>query len=259
MSPREALIVALRLAGILDHLHQRGFVHRDVKPGNVFMEAVDAGRVSVRLLDLGFAYRMACERGVTERGLGVPVHFRVHTSPGIVLGTPQYMSPEQCTAGAPVDARSDVYSLGVLLYELLCGAPPFGGDSPMRLMNAHLFLRPPELACRGVAVAPALEAVVMRALEKNPTDRFGSMGEFAGAIVGAANGGARPHQAADTEPAFRPAASQKSEPRVLASLAQKAPRLLGRWAKGEGSHEGKTPRLLLSEVQRAMNRIGIFG
>jgi serine/threonine-protein kinase len=264
MSPREALIVAVRLAGILDHLHQRGFVHRDVKPGNVFLEAVEGGHVSVRLLDLGFAYRMAREGGVTERGLGVPQHFRVHTGPGIVLGTPQYMSPEQCTAGVPVDARSDVYSLGILLYELLRGSPPFTADSPMRVMNAHLFLRPPELAfprhgSAGIAVSPALEAVVMRALEKDPSSRFGSMSEFASALLDAAHGNPRSSHAGDTARVPSASPSQKRESGVFASLAQKAPRLLGRWAKGEGSHEGKTPRLLVSEIQRAMNRIGIFG
>ena len=263
MSPREAVIVALRLTTILDHMHQRGFVHRDVKPDNVFLEAAAAGSVSVRLLDLGFAYRMARAHGVTDRGLGVPQHFRVHTGPGMVLGTPEYMSPEQCTAGAPVDARSDVYSLGVVLYELLCGAPPFKGDSPMRTMNAHLFLRPPELAwprrdSAGIVVAPALEAVVMRALAKDPSASHGSMSEFGAALLRAARGDTREGGSTDARAAAAPA-SEEREASVVSTLVQKAPRLLERWRGGHGSHEGKAPRLLVSEIQRAMNRIGLLG
>jgi serine/threonine protein kinase len=195
LTTRDAVIITIRLARVLDLLHGRGYVHRDVKPDNVFLESSQPERISLRLLDLGSARRVLNQRsesGIrTKRGLGGPSPFNVRTTPGMVLGTPRYMSPEQCTAGAELDQRSDVYSLGVVFYELLAGAPPFPGKDPGRLANAHWFIRPPVLAQHDVSVSPRLEAALMKALEKAPEKRFETMGNFACALADAAREEAR--------------------------------------------------------------------
>jgi serine/threonine-protein kinase len=186
LTPRDAVLIAIRVARILDKLHERGLIHRDVKPANIFLETSHAGRTAIRLLDLGSARRLrpsTRSATATQPGLGGPDPSTARTLPGLVLGTPEYMSPEQCTAGSEPDPRSDIYSLGVVVYELLAGAPPFGGRSPSSILNAHLFFHPPALATRGVHVPESLEKVVFRALEKEPSARYDSVGPFACALA----------------------------------------------------------------------------
>ncbi|MBY0230141.1 MAG: serine/threonine protein kinase, partial [Gemmataceae bacterium] len=133
----EAVWIAREAALGLAHLHEKGLVHRDLKPANLFLQA---GTGRVKLLDLGLARHVASEAAFTRSGVAV--------------GTPAYMSPEQAE-GKPVDARTDLFSLGCVLHHMLGGAPPFKGDSAARVMSSVLRDAPPRLARRDVPAALA--------------------------------------------------------------------------------------------------------
>jgi tRNA A-37 threonylcarbamoyl transferase component Bud32 len=153
-----------QVAGALEAAHSVGVVHRDIKPDNIIITRLD-GSDFARVVDFGVSKIL---EDVNRRGLSTAAHFFV--------GTPRYMSPEQCEE-RPADTRSDIYSLGVVLYEMLSGAPPFEGDSGTRLLIRHASEPPPPLRERRPDASPEVEAVVMSALEKDPSRRpQGAMG-----------------------------------------------------------------------------------
>ncbi len=151
-----AVGIATQVCEALSHAHARGVVHRDLKPSNVMLVARDRGPDFVKVLDFGIAK--------LDGGEG--------NAAGAMLGTPQYMSPEQLT-GRPIDGSSDVYTLGVVLYEMLAGRPPFVADAALGYVQKHTQEPPMSLAhaCPGVRVLPAVEACLMRALAKAPHQR----------------------------------------------------------------------------------------
>jgi serine/threonine-protein kinase len=153
----EALRLAVQLCDALQYCHERGIVHRDLKPDNVLVTR-DGG---VKLMDFGAA--------LLERGRKITT---AALSPA--LGTPDYMAPEQ-VQGQRGDARTDVYALGIMLYEMLAGAPPYRGDNALAVMAQHVQSRPPPLRARNRRVPPALEAVVAKALRRDPAKRYQSM------------------------------------------------------------------------------------
>ena len=171
LAPRVAASVAKRLAEALLVAHEAGIVHRDLKPENVFLVGAKTGKAALdelRICDFGAAKIMGGNK---------------LTRPGVVFGTPYYMSPEQAS-GQPVDARSDIYSLGVLLYEMVTGAVPFEADTYMGVLTKHMFAAPVKPSARAMGVQlGGLEDVVMRALEKEPSARFASMAEVAAALA----------------------------------------------------------------------------
>ena len=165
--PARVAYITYQLASALDYAHQRSLVHRDVKPGNIILGSDD----HATLTDFGLV-RAASGTRLTEAGSA--------------LGTLEYMPPEQLS-GDEIDWRSDVYSLGVVVYECLMGRVPFSADTPYSVMRQVMYEPPPPLSAI-IAVGPDVERVVMQALAKSPDERFRSAGEFAAALYRALSG-----------------------------------------------------------------------
>jgi TolB-like protein/Tfp pilus assembly protein PilF/tRNA A-37 threonylcarbamoyl transferase component Bud32 len=162
----EALHIAREVADALDYAHRHGVVHRDVKPENILLEEQHA-----LVADFGVARAIATAGGETL------------TATGIAVGTPAYMSPEQAAGEKELDGRSDLYSLGCVLYEMLAGQPPFTGPTVESLVHQHLSADPrPVTVLRG-AVPPTVDGALSRALAKAPADRFRTAAEFAAALA----------------------------------------------------------------------------
>src|SRR5713226_1316175 len=172
---RKALDYALQIARGLAAAHEKRIIHRDIKPDNIFI--TDDGRV--KILDFGLAKLTSATDG-TQSQTEVPTR-KVNTDPGTVMGTMGYMSPEQLK-GQPADHRSDIFSFGAILYEMLSGKRAFRGDSMAETMSAILREDPPDLSEMNKTVSPALERVVRHCLEKNPAERFHSARDLAFAI-----------------------------------------------------------------------------
>ncbi|MFK8847776.1 protein kinase domain-containing protein [Streptomyces sp. Ac-502] len=154
MPTEKALKITADVLAALEASHEMGLVHRDIKPGNVMLNK----RGVVKVMDFGIARAM--QSGVTSM-----------TQTGMVVGTPQYLSPEQAL-GRGVDARSDLYSVGIMLFELLTGRLPFDADSPLAIAYAHVQEEPPVPSGINRSLPPAVDALVARALKKNPNERF---------------------------------------------------------------------------------------
>ena len=170
--------VGQQILGSLAEAHDAGIVHRDMKPGNVMLMQTRSGEDYVKVLDFGIAKWRDEAQGATT------------TSVGAIVGTPNYLSPEQAR-GELIDARADLYSLGALLYELTAGRPPFHGMPPLAVVSAHLHDAPPPLASLAPDVPEDLAAVIHRALEKHPADRWASADEMRGALLQLASPPAR--------------------------------------------------------------------
>jgi serine/threonine protein kinase len=159
-SAARAIDVAIQILDGLDHAHHCGVIHRDLKPDNVFVTVNYRGDTVIKLVDFGIAKLLDDEAAPLTRT-------------GMVFGTPRYMSPEQATGGK-LDARTDLYAVGLLLYEMLTGHPPFQADDAVIVLRMHILASPPELPA---TVPPALAAIVMKLLAKSRVDRFASAGE----------------------------------------------------------------------------------
>ena len=165
MPPRRALEVISDACQALNFSHQHGIVHRDVKPANIMISKSGA----VKVMDFGIA------RALAYSGNSV-------TRTAAVIGTAQYLSPEQAR-GESVDPRSDVYSLGCVLYEMITGVPPFVGDSPVAVAYQHVREDPVPPSQRHAGISPGLDAVVLKALAKNPDNRYQTAAEMRADLV----------------------------------------------------------------------------
>jgi serine/threonine-protein kinase len=170
--------VGQQILASLGEAHDAGIVHRDVKPGNVMLVRTRAGEDFVKVLDFGIAKLR--HGGPEAGGKGLPP--AAATSAGAIVGTPSYVAPEQARGGR-VDARSDLYAVGCLLYELAAGRPPFVAPTPMAIVAAHLREEPPPLASVAPGVSRKLAEVVHHALRKRPEDRFASADEMREALA----------------------------------------------------------------------------
>jgi serine/threonine-protein kinase len=170
-APERALAIAIQIADALGASHAHGVIHRDVKPENVFLVTRGDDRAFVKVLDFGLAK-------LVNVGGGRPHATRT----GIIMGTPYYMSPEQCEARGEIDHRADIYSLGVVLFEMLTAHLPFGGNAAGEILMKHLTMRPPLARSLIPQLPEALDLILHRALAKRPTERFATMELFREAL-----------------------------------------------------------------------------
>jgi len=204
------LEILLQLCDALAAAHEQGVVHRDLKPENVFLVSRRGQRHFVKLVDFGIAKLRRASRGQTQAG--------------VLVGTPEYMAPEQCDDGE-IDARTDVYALGVMAFELFTGQLPFTARATTQLLLAHMGKAPPRPSSIA-PVDPNLEAIILRALEKDPARRFQDMGAFADALrqvlkrveAGPAPPAPAPPAAAAQPAAPAPAAPPTTPPEALSGI-----------------------------------------
>jgi serine/threonine-protein kinase len=223
---RAAELVKQVLSG-LAHAHELGIVHRDIKPANIMLTERTGLGEQIRILDFGLAR---------------PAIDSTKLTTGIVVGTPNYMAPEQIKGG-PIDARTDLYAVGVMLFELITGTKPFLADDPLAVVRKHLHAAPPTLADTAPGLnLPELEEVVAKALAKQPQHRFASAAEMSAAIDQAlqrrANlagimGRAVPQRAESSDPSVRPVIDP-SGARVATASGWNVP-------EGSGSQPGSGP------------------
>jgi len=225
LAARKAIDYSLQIAHGLAAAHEKGIVHRDLKPENLFV--TKDGRV--KILDFGLAKLTQKEAGPELSSLPTAT---AGTEPGIVMGTLGYMSPEQ-VRGKPADARSDIFSFGAILYEMLTGRRAFRGDSAADTMSAILKEDPPDLSVTGQNIPPGLERIVRHCLEKNPEQRFHSAHDLAfdlEALTGVS--GAAPAVAMAGRRRLRLSAAALTAAAVgLLALGA----LAGRWLTGRGT------------------------
>jgi serine/threonine-protein kinase len=175
MSPEQAVEIALQTASAVSAAHAEGIVHRDLKPENLFLvKDRKTGREVVKVLDFGIAKLRGTLSGDAVR-----------TQTGALMGTPPYMSPEQCRGiSGEVDHRTDVYALGIILYEMLCGAPPFVGEGFGDVLVQHLTQAPAPPRSRNPLIPASLERVILRALAKTLGQRYATMADLQAALEG---------------------------------------------------------------------------
>ncbi len=219
LPPERALTIALQVADALAASHKCEIVHRDLKPDNIILLQRGRERDFVKLLDFGIAKLTNDSRGSHR------------TRTGLVLGTPAYMSPEQCEGRANVDHRTDIYALGICLYEMLVGRVPFIGEGYGEILVQHLTQKPIEPS-RYRMMSPHVEVVVMKALEKRPEMRYPTMDEFIRALADPvgyveANGGVQGFIARQLTPSSAPLPPARLTPASLTPMPMQIPGITG--------------------------------
>ncbi|HEY0467239.1 MAG TPA: serine/threonine-protein kinase, partial [Polyangiaceae bacterium] len=181
--------ISMQICRALAAAHANGVVHRDMKPENVFLQRTVDGEEIVKIVDFGIAQLRSKDAAVVETK-------RRLTRTGMIFGTPEYMAPEQA-GGKHADPRSDIYSVGIIMYEMFTGAVPFTGDTFLGVLAKHLSDPTPPMSAvyPALSISPSLQAVIMRALEKDPTIRYQTMLEFAQAISASSDAAALGYRA----------------------------------------------------------------
>ena len=172
----DGIRISMQICRALAAAHANGVVHRDMKPENVFLQRTNDGEEIVKIVDFGIAQLRSKDAAAVETK-------RRLTRTGMIFGTPEYMAPEQAS-GKHADLRSDIYSVGIIMYELFTGAVPFTGETFLGVLAKHLSepTPPMNIVYPELGISPSLQGVIMHALEKDPAVRYQSMLEFAQAI-----------------------------------------------------------------------------
>jgi eukaryotic-like serine/threonine-protein kinase len=174
LGTEEAIEYVLQACEAIAHAHVLGIVHRDLKPANLFLIRRPDGTNAVKVLDFGISKVMPGKGSSSDNAM---------TRTRTVMGSPLYMSPEQMTSTRDVDGRTDIWALGVILYELLAGQPPFSADTMPQLCGLILSGPTPSIRVSKPNISPGLDAVLRRSLEKDPARRYPNIAEFAGALA----------------------------------------------------------------------------
>ena len=212
ITPNELTAVMLQVCDGLAEAHQKGIIHRDLKPENLFCASEPDGTEVVKIVDFGVSKQVSSRR------------LRAQTNPGESVGSPQYMSPEQITAPAEVDARTDIWSLGVVMYELLTGVLPFRGAGTAQVCAAVLTEPVPPISEFRHDVPPALEFIIRRCLEKDRGRRFPDVSELAAALTALDSADVRMARFTTARPAAESNAALSDDEAV-----ERAPRPRRRW------------------------------
>jgi serine/threonine-protein kinase len=253
---RDAIDFTLQTSSALGAAHKKGIVHRDLKPDNLFIIGHNPDE-SNRLTPSGPVERMkVLDFGIAKLQMPQPGD-SVKTRTGTLMGTPIYMSPEQCRGTKTVDHRSDVYSLGVIFYEMLVGQPPFVSDGFGELVNMHLNVPPQSMRAQRPEISEQLDSIVLKMLAKNPEDRYADMQSFTAALKlaqsGAVVAGSSPDLAGTPPPVAAPA-PRPAKPQVTTF----------RTGMGEVVEEtlqtgnGKRNKVIAGAVAVAVLGVGVF-
>ncbi len=237
----EALRIACEVASALDHSHRHGIIHRDIKPENILLEDGQA-----LVADFGIA------RAVSAMGE------EKLTSTGVSLGTPTYMSPEQGMADPNLDGRTDIYSLGCVLYEMLAGQPPFTGRTTQALIARHSLDQVPSLSIVRQTIPEEVEEAVMIALAKVPADRFATAGEFADALKACQQTGARTVRRTGRRTGARKRPKQRSWLAIAGSVAVIALVITGAAWAGKSFLRGRTAFANVGTPQFRPQRVAVL-
>lgn len=212
LSYGDALEYAMQMLEGVEAAHRAGVVHRDLKPDNVMITRTPKGEPLLKLLDFGIAKLKVT--GELDRGL---------TRPGVIMGTPEYMAPEQAYSADAVDVRADIFSLGVMVFEMLAGRRPVGGDEPHQIASAYLTGQIAQLTDLAPHVPPELASVVHRAMGPKPPDRYSSVAEFRAALEPFAKAARAPSLATPAPAPVAAAATPSLTPSPASNAAAGSP------------------------------------
>ncbi len=252
LSPHELGSVMRQVCTGLQEAHEKGIVHRDLKPENLFCAVEPDGSTVIKIVDFGVSKQLTSRR------------LRAQTNPTESVGSPQYMSPEQITTPAEVDARTDIWSLGVVMFELLTGAVPFNGPAPAQVCASVLTDPVPPLAQYRDDVPPALEFIILRCLERDRARRFASVQELSQALNAFEIDDPRPSRfesarpAPQAEPEEEDLAPPRPRRRWLGAICGVA--VLGVCAAvlGQGVRQGRIPLPSATELKQVPSRLAAW-